>query len=164
MFHNQHSFYSVQQPTGWFQNEVKAHAKEKEISFEGALDQAKKYLKEIAARPKFVVIELFGRFLDFLFFKVFSGVEIDESDMLRVKEAAKNSRNAPMILVPSHKSHVDYLVVSWVFLRNDFVPPYIAAGANLSFFPLGVLLRNSGAFFLRRSFVGLDLYKMVFKN
>ena len=62
------------------------------------------------------------------------------------------SRRAPLILVPSHKSHMDYLVISWVFYRNEFIPPHIAAGANLSFFPLGPILRRSGAFFLRRSF------------
>jgi glycerol-3-phosphate O-acyltransferase len=126
--------------------------------------QAERYLKEIASTPKHVVQMLIARFLDFLFFRVFNGVEVNEADVARVKEAAKQSKDAPLILIPSHKSHVDYLVLSWVFIRHDFVPPHVAAGANLSFFPLGTLLRNGGAFFLRRSFVGLDLYKMVFKQ
>ena len=126
--------------------------------------QARRYLKEIASTPKHMMQQLIARFLDSLFFRVFNGVEVDEAGLRRVKDAAKDSRDAPLILIPSHKSHIDYLVVSWVLLRHDFIVPYVAAGANLSFFPLGVLLRNAGAFFLRRSFVGLDLYKIVFKH
>lgn len=144
--------------------ELKAFSEENHLSMEEVERKAEHYLKEIASTPKHRVQMLIARFLDFLFFRVFNGVEVDEASVLRVKEAARQSKDAPLILVPSHKSHVDYLVISWVFLRHDFVPPIIAAGANLSFFPLGTILRNGGAFFLRRSFVGLDLYKLVFKQ
>ena len=133
-------------------------------SLEASRAKASYYLREIASKPKYMVQMLIARFLDSLFFRVFNGVEVDEAGLKKVKDAAKDSRDAPLILIPSHKSHIDYLVVSWVFLRYEFIVPHIAAGANLSFFPLGTLLRNAGAFFLRRSFVGLDLYKMVFKH
>ena len=49
-------------------------------------------------------------------------------------------------------------------LNNEPIPPHIAAGANLSFFPLGTLFRRSGAFFLRRSFAGMPFYKLVFRT
>lgn len=128
-----------------------------------AQEKTRKYLKEIAARTSFEMMHVFGWFLDWMFNRVFKGVEVDAEGMRRVKDAARLSRRAPLILVPSHKSHMDYLVISWVFYRNEFIPPHIAAGANLSFFPLGGILRRSGAFFLRRSFAGLPLYRLAFR-
>ena len=147
-----------------FIHELEAYQEKSGESQEIARRKARRYLGEIASKPKYLVQIVIARFLDSLFFKVFNGVEVDEAGLRRVKEAARDSRDAPLILIPSHKSHIDYLVVSWVFLRHNFIVPHIAAGANLSFFPLGILLRNAGAFFLRRSFVGLDLYKIVFKH
>ena len=147
-----------------FKRELEEYMKSTDTSLEVARAKASSYLREIASKPKHRVQMLIARFLDSLFFRVFNGVEVDEAGLRKVKDAAKDSRDAPLIFIPSHKSHIDYLVVSWVFLRYEFIVPHIAAGANLSFFPLGTLLRNAGAFFLRRSFVGLDLYKVVFKH
>ncbi len=146
-----------------FRRELRASAERNGVPFEAALETARRDLKEIASLFNFEVVLLFGRALDFVFNRVFQGVEVDEAGMRRTKEAARHSRSAPLVLVPSHKSHVDYLVISWVFLRHEFIPPHIAAGANLSFFPLGPALRRAGAFFLRRSFAGNPLYKMVFR-
>lgn len=59
---------------------------------------------------------------------------------------------------------MDYLIISHLFYENKLIPPHIAAGINLSFFPAGVLFRHSGAFFIRRSFIGQKLYTVVFKQ
>ncbi len=147
-----------------FRRALKSEAASIGVPFSQAMDQSKAYLREISASMVFEVVLGFSRFLDFLFNRIYEGVEVDLEGMRRVKEAAKLSRRAPLILLPSHKSHIDYLVISWVFLRNEFIPPHIAAGANLSFFPVGSLFRHSGAFFLRRSFKGMPLYSLVFKH
>lgn len=147
-----------------FRHEVEALAPELGLRPEAALDTARKNLKEIAANINYEVLLANGRLLDPIFDRVFEGVEVDAEGMRRVKEAARHSRRAPLVLVPCHKSHFDYLVISWVFLRNEFIPPHVAAGANLSFFPLGSLFRRSGAFFLRRSFAGQPLYKLTFRQ
>ncbi|HZX43528.1 MAG TPA: 1-acyl-sn-glycerol-3-phosphate acyltransferase, partial [Myxococcaceae bacterium] len=73
------------------------------------------------------------------------------------------SAGAPIVICPSHKSHIDYLVMSWVLWKRGYQMPVVAAGANLSFFPLGPLLRRAGAFFLRRSFGADRLYTATFK-
>ncbi|NBW82795.1 hypothetical protein EBR21_13680 [bacterium] len=69
-----------------------------------------------------------------------------------------------MIWIPCHRSHLDYLLLSYLMKRKGLAPPHIAAGVNLSFFPAGPVLRRGGAFFLRRSFAGNKLYSAVFSN
>ena len=75
----------------------------------------------------------------------------------------KAAAHAPMVLTPSHKSHIDYMIMSYVLFQRGYQVPLVAAGANLSFFPLGIYFRRVGAFFLRRSFRGDTLYTGVFK-
>ncbi|MEZ4469166.1 MAG: 1-acyl-sn-glycerol-3-phosphate acyltransferase, partial [bacterium] len=147
-----------------FQKELEVLGQRLNLSPGEARTRARRYLDEIAATTTFELLHVFGWVLDRVFNRAFRGVEVDAEGMRRVREAARLSRRAPLILVPSHKSHMDYLVISWVFMRNEFIPPHIAAGDNLSFFPLGGLLRRAGAFFLRRSFKGLPIYTLVFRR
>src|SRR5262249_45677326 len=117
-------------------------------------------LREIAADPKPWMFRLGRPILSWVFRRIFDGIEVDREGLAKVRDAA---RKGPLIIVPSHKSHVDYLVLSYVFLENDLVPPHIAAGANLAFWPLGFFFRRGGAFFLRRTFRGDRLYGAVFR-
>ena len=90
--------------------------------------------------------------------RMYSGFEIDEEGLERVRNAAKDGT---LILLPSHKSHVDYIILTRLFFRSNMPVPLVAAGDNLSFFPLGPILRRAGAFFIRRSFKGDRLYGAV---
>ncbi|HMQ11403.1 MAG TPA: glycerol-3-phosphate acyltransferase [Oligoflexia bacterium] len=63
----------------------------------------------------------------------------------------KHLTNASVVYVPNHKSHIDYLLLSISLYKYSFFPPHIAAGINLSFFPVGPILSRLGAFFIRRS-------------
>lgn len=115
-------------------------------------------LKKLCAAPDEQMLSLLHRLLDRVWHKIYDGIEIDREGIERVREAA---RKGPLILLPSHKSHVDYLVLSDVFYSQQVSPPLIAAGDNLSFFPLGWILRRGGAFFIRRSFKGKKLYSAI---
>jgi glycerol-3-phosphate O-acyltransferase len=90
--------------------------------------------------------------------RMYSGFEIDEEGLARVREAAKDGT---LVLLPSHKSHVDYIILTRLFFHANLPVPLVAAGDNLSFFPLGPILRRGGAFFIRRSFKGDRLYAAV---
>jgi glycerol-3-phosphate O-acyltransferase len=89
--------------------------------------------------------------------RTFSGVEV--RGLERVVECVKQH---PVVLVPCHRSHFDYMVLSYIFREHFLSPPHIAAGINLSFWPVSSLLRGSGAFFIRRSFEDNEIYKFVF--
>ena len=91
--------------------------------------------------------------------RLFQGLEY--SGLEKVIECVKRG---PIVLVPCHRSHFDYLILSYIFHNNYLSPPHIAAGINLSFWPLGPLFRGAGAYFIRRSFDHDPLYKMVFKK
>lgn len=122
--------------------------------------RAKKLYDEIAAKFDIDVVRLLDPLLRLVWHRIYDGIEIDEEGIERVRRAA---RQGPLVIVPSHRSHIDYLVMSQALLWHGLMPPLIAAGANLSFFPLGPLLRRGGAYFLRRSFKGDRLYGSVFR-
>lgn len=121
--------------------------------------RAQKNLSEIAASPSPTVLAVLAVLVERLFKRLFA--RIDVHGLEPVVEAAKLH---PLVLVPSHRSHFDYLILSWLFYQNHLVPPQVAAGLNLAFWPLGPIFRRAGAFFLRRTFDGDPLYSAVFRS
>jgi glycerol-3-phosphate O-acyltransferase len=101
-----------------------------------------------------VMLKAFG-----IFDKVFDGIYLEPQEHEMLKNLAARG---PVILLSGHRSHVDYILLSWVFgHESDLMVPYIAAGKNLSFWPLGWWFRGSGAFFIRRTLGSDVLYKEV---
>jgi len=121
---------------------------------------AASYIKEIAANYNIKHIQFGDLVLSRVFSTIFEGLVIDQEGLQRLKD---KSKEAPLILIPCHKSHLDYLLIPYLMYRNKMPTPHIAAGKNLSFWPLGPLFRGAGAFFLRRSFKGAELYSAIFK-
>src|SRR5204862_439863 len=104
--------------------------------------EARKDLREIAARYKPLVVDILKRLLDFVFHRIYDGVDVDEEGMKRLVEASKKG---PLILCPCHKSHIDYMILSMICDDYGLQPPHVAAGDNLNFWPVGRLLREGGA-------------------
>jgi glycerol-3-phosphate O-acyltransferase len=90
--------------------------------------------------------------------RMFSAVEVDQAGIERLRELAKEGT---LVLLPSHKSHMDYVLLAWILYRHKLPMPVIAAGDNLNFLPVGPILRRAGAFFIRRKFSGDRLYSAV---
>ncbi len=143
-----------------FQQAATEVATEQNKSIESVNRSAKRNFEAIAARYSPSVVGFTAPILHWVFNRIYDGVEVDEVGLERAMKAAAH---APMVLTPSHKSHVDYLIMSYVLFQRGYTVPLVAAGANLSFFPLGPFLRRGGAFFLRRSFKGDKLYTATFK-
>ena len=40
-------------------------------------------------------------------------------------------RGTPIIFLPSHKSHMDYIIMTFILVNMGIHPPRIAAGDNL---------------------------------
>src|SRR6185436_20181715 len=91
--------------------------------------------------------------------RVFSGVDAEDSDIATLRSAL---RDGSCVLVPCHKSHFDYVLMSWVMYDHDMVVPHVVAGMNLAIWPISILLRGAGGFFVRRSFQGDRVFPAVF--
>lgn len=121
--------------------------------------RAGRYFDEMAADFHGSYFSILEYAFDKIWPRVFQGLE--HTGLERVIDCVKKG---PVVLVPCHRSHFDYLILSYIFHNNSLSPPHIAAGINLSFWPLGPLFRGAGAFFIRRSFEGDPLYKLVFRK
>src|SRR5215472_520470 len=123
--------------------------------------EARRHLNAIAARLHPTVLAVVAPLIGWVFNRIYDGIDVDEAGLERALNAGRGG--APLVLCPSHKSHMDYLVMSWVLWKRGYQAPVVAAGANLSFFPLGPVLRRAGAFFLPPSFGADRLYTATFK-
>ncbi|TGZ99577.1 glycerol-3-phosphate 1-O-acyltransferase PlsB [Rodentibacter pneumotropicus] len=135
-------------------------AKSKNISREKAQKEAYKILDEIAADVSHSSLRAADRFLRWLWNKLYSGIDVQNAD--RVRKLALEGHE--IVYVPCHRSHIDYLLLSYVLYHQGLVPPHIAAGINLNFWPVGRLFRSWGAFFIRRTFKGNRLYSAIFRE
>jgi glycerol-3-phosphate O-acyltransferase len=123
--------------------------------------EARKYLREIAADYFDLYIELWEKALTWLWNNIYDGVVVDREGMARVRDI---SRHMPCVIIPCHRSHIDYLLLSYVFYKHNIPLPFVAAGTNLMFWPLGLIFRKAGAFFIRRTFGGNFLYRQVMET
>jgi len=137
--------------------EEQAMAEKKD--FKLVFKEARKYLREIAADYKDFYIDIWEKILSWLWNNIYDGLVLDKEGLSRVRDISKRM---PYVIVPCHRSHIDYLLLSYVFEKSSIQIPFVAAGTNLMFWPAGPIFRRSGAFFLRRSFKGNVLYGEVF--
>lgn len=115
-------------------------------------------LDEIPAAPATWTLSMYKNILKVVWERMFRGFDVDHAGFSAMREAA---RRGPLLLLPCHRSHMDYLILSWLMERYDLPIPHIAAGKNLSFWPMGPIFRRGGAFFIRRTFRGNKLYKTI---
>ncbi len=119
------------------------------------------YFNEIAADFSIVYIKYFSAVLGKIYKKIYDKIEYSREDILSVMEKAKG---ATPVFITSHKSLMDFLLVSSIFYNEGVIPPHIVAGLNMNFFPMGKIFRKSGGFFMRRSFRNNPLYAAVFRR
>ncbi|MFZ9708701.1 MAG: glycerol-3-phosphate 1-O-acyltransferase PlsB [Steroidobacteraceae bacterium] len=138
---------------------VAAERRAKGLSRRKALGIATGYAEEIAANYSHVFITFMEGFLRRLWNRLYDGVSFGHADTLQ-----SVAQNREIVFVPCHRSHMDYLLLSYVIYKQGYAVPHIAAGINLNIPVIGRLLRKGGAFFIRRSFAGNALYTAVFVN
>ena len=129
-------------------------------SLASAEREARRDLREIASRYSPLFIEFVRPVLKWVFRRLYERIEVDEKGLAELRRVAADN---PLVLCPSHKSHVDYLILSYVFYENGLTPPHVAAGINLAFWPFGSIARRGGAFFIRRSFRGDKIYSATLR-
>jgi glycerol-3-phosphate O-acyltransferase len=134
-------------------------AERENISLEKAESQALRYGNEIASDYTYTAIRFLEVVLSWFWNKIYDGIKVNHID--GVQDVAQGHE---VIYVPCHRSHIDYLLLSYLLFKNGLTPPHIAAGINLNMPVIGGLLRRGGAFFMRRTFKGNPLYTAVFNE
>jgi len=138
---------------------IEREAKLKGQTLEQVTRRARRVADEIAADYSNASINFLRRILGVVWNRIFKGIET--RGLERVRELAHSN---VLVYLPAHRSHADYLLLSYVLYQAGLVPPHIAAGENLNIpFGIGALLRRCGAFFMRRKFGGDALYTAVFR-
>ncbi len=138
---------------------IDAKAKRDGIDHERAERVARQYAREIAADYSYSVVRILDLLLTWFWNRIYRGVNVKHFRAFR-----EASPGYEIVYVPCHRSHIDYLLLSYLLYYRGFVPPHIAAGVNLNMPLIGPLLRRGGAFFLRRSFRAQPLYAAVFNQ
>jgi len=139
---------------------IEDEAIQKHISPTTARQEALLLLEEIAADQRESTVRVGDRFLRWLFSKLYTGIQVRNNE--QVRDLAQ--RGHEIVYLPCHRSHMDYLLLSYVIYQQGLASPHIAAGINLNFWPIGKVFRRGGAFFIRRSFSGNKLYSTVFRE
>jgi glycerol-3-phosphate O-acyltransferase len=118
---------------------------------------ARQYAMEISANYSQPFVTFMSTILGRLWTRLYDGVDFEHVEKLQ-----EIGDGAEIIYVPCHRSHMDYLLLSYIIYHKGFAVPHVAAGVNLNLPVVGRFLRKGGAFFLRRSFKGQALYAAVF--
>ena len=136
---------------------IKTYARKEKISQEKAAAAARGHANEIAANYSYGLVRIGSFLLTWFWNRIYDGVEVRH-----FRDFKRQAPDYELIYVPCHRSHIDYMLLSYILYHRGFVPPHIAAGLNLNLPLLGRILRKGGAFFLRRSFRSNKLYSAVF--
>jgi len=138
---------------------IEEKARRENTSTEVARKQAIKYVREITANYSYSAIVIAETVVSWFWNRIYNGIQTHNFDKL-----SHQALGHEVIYVPCHRSHLDYVLVSYLIHENGSIPPHIAAGVNLDLPFIGPLMRRCGAFFLRRSFRSHKLYAAVFNE
>ncbi|MGO1616917.1 MAG: glycerol-3-phosphate 1-O-acyltransferase PlsB [Oceanisphaera sp.] len=139
---------------------IAEHSEQQQQDIALSRRKAQAYMNEIASNFSYPLIRFGDRLLGWLWHKLYRGLSVTGAE--RVRQLAQDGHE--LVYLPCHRSHMDYLLLSYVIYHQGMVPPHIAAGINLNFFPAGPLFRRGGAFFIRRTFKDNKLYATVFRE
>ncbi|ARC53158.1 1-acyl-sn-glycerol-3-phosphate acyltransferase [Candidatus Riesia pediculischaeffi] len=142
-------------------NLIKKEAEKKMVSVKKIEKYIISLIREMISNTSSKAIYLTDIILKFILEKIYKNIYIyNINDVYKIS----NTRNIQLIYVPSHKSHMDYLVLSYILYQKGMMVPYIIAGINLKFWPIGFLFKKLGAVFIHRSFKKSEIYIRVFQK
>jgi glycerol-3-phosphate O-acyltransferase len=126
------------------------------------MKEAKTYMDEMVSRPSTFWLDFYAKFNKFCL-----GLGYEEEivvDRQAVENMRRIVRDSPSMLLWTHKTYLDGMVVPKVLYDHDFPMPHMFGGANMNFPGLGHLLHRAGAIFIKRSFQDNELYKITLRH
>ncbi|KAG1520109.1 hypothetical protein G6F52_007976 [Rhizopus delemar] len=123
--------------------------------------------KAVATVDSMRILRFFAFVVNTILVRLYhQGLHIRENEWVELKRVAliAQEKKESLIFLPSHKSHIDYLVVSYLMFRLGIQIPHIIAGDNLDLPVVGKILKSSGAVWIRREWGGDELYKTILEE
>ncbi|KAL8004328.1 putative glycerol-3-phosphate O-acyltransferase/Dihydroxyacetone phosphate acyltransferase [Plasmopara halstedii] len=129
------------------------------------IEQVKHIFENLKSDMVLPAVKCLGWLLTKMWRLLFHGLYVDVESLHRVRRVLEGSEgDVSIVFAPTHKSHLDYLIISYLCFAYGIPLPRIAAGNNLNIPLVGKFLRANGSFFIRRSFRDDLLYKEVLEN
>lgn len=160
---NERPSYPVARPPNQMKQHILSSARVQAAIAAEAATSSKLNAAQIESRARDIIDKMFGDssmkvmsglawFFRKVWRRIYQNITVDRSG---VEEVRRLAAKGPLVFMPSHRSYIDFLVVSYLCFCCHLPLPYIAAGEDF----LGILLvrwlfRKSGAFFIKRSFLG----------
>lgn len=133
----------------------------RQLAYQGHHDSSqialrRKMAKRLVSNLSYPAMRTLKGILDIFWRKVY-----DQVELLHVSRTHDIATTHTLVYVPNHRSHIDYLILSYLLFTEGIAIPHIAAGDNLDLPILGALLRRCGAFFMRRSYRDDPAYRAL---
>ncbi|NVK42785.1 MAG: glycerol-3-phosphate 1-O-acyltransferase PlsB [Oceanospirillaceae bacterium] len=138
---------------------IAGRARERRESTLQAERYAEAELNRIAADFSPITARLLYPLFNWVWGRLYDDVEI--RGLARIRDLALSHQ---LVYLPCHRSHLDYLLMSWALYRHGLMLPHIAAGDNLDLPVVGGILKRGGAIFMRRSFQNDPLYHALYQQ
>lgn len=87
-------------------------------------------------------------------------LHIRPQDIARV---AALDQGHPIIALFSHRSYLDAWLLQAAVQSSELSPMHVLAGANLDFWPMGSIVRRTGALFIRRDSKDDPIYRLMLR-
>ncbi|MCK0172144.1 1-acyl-sn-glycerol-3-phosphate acyltransferase [Aliiroseovarius sp. S1123] len=131
------------------------HARKAGIPEQVAFEKAQRYAREIVPRFSATAYFGFGIRLAKLLSRAFYRVRLGAFDEARLSEI---DPDATVIFVMNHRSNMDYVLVTWLAAERSHLSYAVGEWARV--WPLRMLIRSMGAYFIRRKSRN-NLYRKV---
>ncbi|CAH2250875.1 jg10239 [Pararge aegeria aegeria] len=120
------------------------------------------YLEEIALDSKTHVMRWMGIVFLKVCFMMKIGVFVNEPAILKLKSTMGKN---PVIFLPTHRSYADFCLTTYLCYHYDISLPAVAAGMDFySMAVVGQSMRETGAFYIRRTLTGAPLYAATLRH
>ncbi|MEZ4754856.1 MAG: 1-acyl-sn-glycerol-3-phosphate acyltransferase [Bdellovibrionota bacterium] len=141
-----------------YQKEISVVSKRLGVSEKKLEKKAQKVFFEIAANPKAIIFRIAALLTRPLLSHLFSDIITKGTEHI-----APTVRDNAAVMIPMHRSHFDYMIISSEIYDSRLNTPLTAAGVNLSFWPFGFFIRSLGGYFVKRD-VKDRIYNIVLKR
>lgn len=142
-------------------SELAAKEKNPQLALKEYNAKAQEIVSTMLCDLKMPMVRLLGWGLRKIWRVIYEKIVVDVNSLNKLKKLIAEKEGS-LIIVPTHRSYIDFLIVSYVFFAYGIQVPYIAAGDDfLKIFLVNHLLRMTGAFFIKRRIANDFLYQAI---